>query len=848
MAPIFKRYKIVPDLPDTLKPLQTIAFNLWLTWNPEAIKLFIALDDDLWSKTKHNPVRMLGEVSQERLDEISQDEGFLMEMLRVSEQLEQYLNSIKSVNDSRHASIAYFSAEYGLNDTLPIYSGGLGILSGEHVKSASDLNLNFRGVGLLYQQGYFQQYLNQDGWQQDFYQTNDFHNMQVSEMKDKDGQNIEIELPLPGRKVVLKAWLIQVGRVSIYMLDSNIEKNNQYDRILTAQLYGGGKEMRLQQEMILGIGGVKLLEKLGIHVDVIHKNEGHSAFSAYEWAHTLMTKHGLSFQEAMEVTKKMSVFTTHTPVQAGHDDFSPDLIRRYFGDYVRELGISIDEFLAFGRINESNFGENFSMTVAAIKTSAYVNGVSKLHADVSKKMWKVLWRETPDEHIPIQAITNGIHIPSWISFEMNDLLERYLGNKWRERQDYLDAWDKVKNIPDPELWNVHEVRRRRLISIARQRLMTQLINRGASKLLVNESQEALNPDALTIGFARRFASYKRGYLIFEDMDRLLAILNNEKRPVQLIIAGKAHPQDQPGKELIKNIIHIISTYNLRKKIVFIEDYDINVARYMVQGVDIWLNTPLRPLEACGTSGMKAACNGVLNFSILDGWWDEAYDFKNGWAIGNRELYQDQAYQDEVESKALYTILENDIVPLFYTRSSDGLPREWIKMMKHSMCTISSNFNTNRMVKEYYYKFYKNAAQHYMTLSENNFKQARDYVDWRSRIRRSFYSLRIDAIGYDANRIYKIGEKMPISVDVWCGDNTPDDIKVDVYYGHMIGEDKLTDSGVANLSEVQKIADGKYRFSGDLVCEHTGNFGFKIRLTPFQPAIQDPYELGLIMWG
>ncbi len=398
-------------------------------------------------------------------------------------------------------------------------------------------------------------------------------------------------------------------------------------------------------------------------------NEGHSAFTPFERARVLMKKNGLAYDEAMELVRKSSVFTTHTNVQAAHDIFSPELLKNYFGNYLREFNISLNDFMASGRVHPDNHQENFSMTVAAVKNSAFVNGVSTLHAEVSKDMLKNLWPAVPLEHVPIQPITNGIHIPSWISFEMNDLFERYLGSKWREKQDYRDAWEKVQNIPDPELWNVHEIRRRRLIAFTRLRLQKQLIAKGASNLLVSESQEALNPVALTIGFARRFATYKRAYLIFKDAERLLKILNDSERPVQLVFAGKAHPQDQAGKELIKNIISFMSVGHLRKKIAFIEDYDINVARYLVSGVDIWLNTPLRPLEACGTSGMKAACNGVLNFSVLDGWWDEAYDLKNGWAIGNREVYTDKDYQDEVESKAIYSILEKDIIPLFYERGS-----------------------------------------------------------------------------------------------------------------------------------------------------------------------------------
>jgi starch phosphorylase len=842
------RFKVEPDLPDALKPLLAIANNLWLTWNPEAIKLFITMDGELWEKKQHNPIRMLGEISQEKLDELAADEGFLSEVQQVHEQMQQYLQMLHSINHEQEVSVAYFSAEYGLSDTLPIYSGGLGILSGDHVKAASDLNLNFRGVGLLYQLGYFQQYLNMDGWQQDFYQVNDFHNLQVQEVKTDDGLAMEIELDFPGRTVAVKVWEIKVGRVSIYMLDSNLEKNSESDRRLTAQLYGGNPEMRLQQEIILGIGGVKMLDQLGIQATVVHMNEGHSAFTPFERVRLLMKKSGLDFQEAIELVRQSSVFTTHTNVQAAHDVFSAELMKIYFSDYAKALSIPWHDFLAFGRANPDNHQESFSMTVAAVKNAAFVNGVSMLHARVSRDMLKNLWPGVPLEHVSIQAITNGIHIPSWISFEMNDLFDRYLGNKWREKQDYRDAWEKVLNIPDPELWNVHEIRRRRLIAFARQRMQAQLIAKGASKLLVNESQEALNPVALTIGFARRFATYKRAYLIFKDKDRLLKILNNAERPVQLIMAGKAHPQDQAGKELIKNIIAFRADEHLRKKIAFIEDYDINVARYLVSGVDIWLNTPQRPFEACGTSGMKAACNGVLNFSVLDGWWDEAYDLKNGWAIGNREKYSDKEYQDEVESKAIYSILEKDIIPLFYERGSDGLPREWIRMMKHSLLSIASRYNTHRMVKEYFYKFYKNAAENHARLSADGFAADRELVKWKSRMRSEFASIRIENIHADTSRTYKSHEEFPLQAELFLGKLDPADVRVEVYYGNLVGEDVLRDSALAPLAEVVALGDGRFRFSGVIRCSRTGSFGFKLRVTPHHALMVDPYELGMVLWS
>lgn len=844
----FKTFKVIPDVPEKLKGLYDIAYNVWLTWNPDAIKLFLRMDEELWNETQHNPVKMLGEIRQERLEELANDEGYILEVARVKQKLQAYIESVKLItcDKEKECNIAYFSLEYGLTEAVPIYSGGLGVLSGDHIKSASDIGLNLTGIGLLYQSGYFQQYLNQDGWQQDFYKLNDFHNMQVAEVKE-DGHAVEIDVDLPGRKVYLKIWKLAVGRVIIYFMDSNIDKNSEFDRKLTAQLYGGDREMRLQQEIILGIGGARLLDRLGIEVDVTHMNEGHSSFAVFERARLLMVKHNLSFIEAMEITRKTGVFTTHTPVPAGNDEFHPELIRRYFRSYAGQLGLSIEEFLGFGRINPHQHSENFSMPVLAIKYSAYVNGVSQLHAEVSKGMWVALWPEVPQEHIPIKGITNGVHLGTWTSFEMFELLRRYLGDQWLEKQDQKEMWEKIHNIPAPELWRVHTVRRRRLVYFIRNRLKKQLTAKGAPARAIDEAQEALNPEALTIGFARRFATYKRGDLIFRDLPRLLNILNNTKRPVQIIMAGKAHPQDHAGKEIIKNIIHLINTHNLIKKIVFVEDYDMNVARYLVQGVDVWLNNPLRPHEASGTSGMKAVANGVLNLSVLDGWWDEAYNHSNGWAIGNGESYNDRTYQDEVESKDIYSILENVIVPMFYDRDEDDLPREWIRMMKNSYCTTVPYFNTHRMVKEYCERFYREAGQNYATLSKDKFKNARQLVKWKQQVKKEFYQIKVDAIHFDETKTYKIMEEAEIQVDVFLGNLKPGDVSVDIYYGNTMQDDQFERSTIEHLADVNDLGDEKFRFSGRLHCSESGNMGLCVRITPYHELMIDPYEMNMVIW-
>jgi len=847
-----KTFKVLPDVPENLSGLYDIAYNIQLYWNPDAIKLFIRLDDKLWQNTRHNPVKMLGEISQDRLDYLATDEGYVLEVKRVQKNLNDYVNHVHHISKDKQPCIGYFSLEYGLTEALPIYSGGLGVLAGDHIKSSSDLGINLTGIGLLYQLGYFRQYLNRDGWQQDFYDTNDFYNMPIKEELDDEGNAVEVSVSLPDRMVFLKVWKLSVGRVSIYLMDSNIRKNNESDRKLTAQLYGGDREWRLKQEIILGIGGVRLLHKLGIHVDVVHMNEGHSSFAIFERTRLMMEKEGLSFDEALEVTRKTSLFTTHTPVPAGNDEFNPELIRRYFGNYCRELlGISIDQFLAFGRMTPTNNSENFSMPVLAIRHSSFVNGVSKLHGQVAQSMWQDLWDDVPSEHIPITSVTNGVHLASWLSFEMMELLRRYLGDNWQEKQDRIDSWENINKIPDPELWRVHSVRRRRLIYFIRERLKKQLTEKGASQQLINQSQEALDPETLTIGFARRFATYKRGSLLFRDLERLMKLLDHPTRPVQFLFAGKAHPQDHAGKEIIKDIIHTIDANNLIKQIVFIEDYDMNVARYMVQGVDVWLNNPLRPHEASGTSGMKASANGGLNLSVLDGWWDEAYDRSNGWAIGSGEVYNDHNYQDEVESKAIYSIIENDIVPMFYDSLPDGLPRDWIKMMKNAFISVTSFFNTHRMLKEYSQRFYIPAGQNYDTLSKDNFKNTRELIQWKNKMRTHFNSIQVGEICFDNNKnagtIYQIRDRIPISVDIAMGEPAPEDIKVDVYYGSVSEDHTLTDTHIENLGDVSKLEDGRYRFSGYLTCQKTGKMGYRLRITPHHPLTSSPYELNMVTW-
>jgi starch phosphorylase len=621
-----------------MQPLHELAYNLRWTWNHDSIDLFRRLDPDLWETTGHNPVAMLGEISQHQLEDLAQDEGFLLQLERVSEQLKDFMAAPtwygKQYGAGSGLTVAYFSAEYGINECMPIYSGGLGILAGCTLKAAAELGLPFVGVGLMYQVGYFRQVLDVGGWQGELYPVNDFYRMPCRLVRREDGVPVTIRVGFPGRMVAAQIWEAQVGRVRLYLLDTNVEENSPEDRTITSELYGGDVETRIQQEIVLGIGGVQALHELDIHPAVYHMNEGHSAFMALERARRCMESRNVPFEVALEATRAGNLFTTHTPVPAGIDLFSPELMDKYFGGYYPSLGISRKDFLALGRENPNDKAEPFSMAVLAFRAAASANGVSRLHGEVSRKMWQLLWPGVPEDEIPISHVTNGIHPRSWISAELAELFDRYLGRRWVEDPADQTVWERIDRIPAEELWRTHERRRERLVAFARRRLRQQLVRRQATMAEIERAEEVLNPGVLTIGFARRFATYKRADLLLHDPERLARIVSNEERPVQIIFSGKAHPKDTPGKELIRQLIQLIKEEEeFRRHIVFIDDYDMAVCRYMVQGVDLWLNTPRRLYEASGTSGMKASLNGALNMSILDGWWDEAYQPGIGWAIG-----------------------------------------------------------------------------------------------------------------------------------------------------------------------------------------------------------------------
>jgi starch phosphorylase len=845
---------VVANLPQSIRRLQELAYNLRWTWDRDSIDLFQRLDRDGWHTSYHNPVRMLGSISQEHLQAAVEDPAFIAHYQRVCTAFDAYMKA-DDTWFSRHYGklkrkplIAYFSTEFGITESLQNYSGGLGVLSGDHLKSASDLGIPLIGAGLLYQEGYFRQYLNADGYQQERYPINDYANLPLTLMRDASGNPVRISVPLPGRELYAVIYRVQVGRVPLYLLDANIPENaREEDRSLTDRLYGGDRRTRIRQEILMGLGGIRFFKAMGIKPDVFHMNEGHSAFLALERIRDLMHDKGLNFQQAREIAAASNVFTTHTPVPAGLEQFEFDLMDEHFTDYMRSLSLNRDQFLDLGRENVGG-KEVFSLPVLALKLSAAANGVAQLHGVVSRKMWQSMYPAVPEHEVPIQAITNGIHVQSWISGDMSQLLDRYIDPAWRQDESDKEIWERIDTIPDGEFWRVHERRRSELIRFARKRLVAQLTARGASRPELIVAEEILNPDALTIGFARRFATYKRATLIMRDMERLKRIINDVDRPVQFVFAGKAHPHDSGGKELIRQIAQMARHPELRRSIVFIEDYDMNVARYLIQGVDVWLNTPRRPKEASGTSGMKVIYNGGLNFSILDGWWDEAYDHEVGWAIGNGEEYpEDQAeVQDRLESEALYNILEQDIVPLFYNRGRDGLPREWIAKVKNSIRKLGPFFTTHRMVQQYTDMYYMPNFARMVDLTTPDLKKGLEYAAWRMQLEQLWSQVQVRQVQL-ANAEVQVGKKVEVTATVHLGQLKPEDVRVQVYYGVLNTRGEI-DAGEAADMKPMNGGDGVYTFATQLAYSNSGERGISVRVLPHHPSLPTSFQSGIIRWA
>lgn len=852
MQPI-RTVEVVPSLPPELESLRTLAYNLRWSWDYETVTLFNRLDRELWESTGHNPVLMLGTIKQETLDEAAKDEAFLAQLERIDQRNERYLRAEgtwykRQQRRSNKELIAYFSAEYGITEALPIYSGGLGILSGDHVKAASDLGLPFVAVGIAYQQGYFRQYLNPDGWQQERYPINDFYNMSMQLVRKENGEPLIITCDLPERAVNIQVWKAQVGRVPLYLMDTNIPQRRSEDEDITDALYHADPNVRIKQEIILGIGGVRVLQALGIEPTVFHMNEGHSAFLALERIATIMREHKLSFFEAKEVASAGNLFTTHTAVPAGIDKFSAELVEKYFGDYYRSVGISKHDFFALGRSNPSDESELFSMANLAIKLSAKTNAVSRLHGEVSRKLFQSNWKGVPEDEVPITYVTNGIHAPSWISADMAELFERYLGPRWADDSGDPTIWKRVEDIPDEEIWRLRWRRRDRLVDFCRKRVRRQLEKKGAMPSELKEAAEILSPEALTIGFARRVATYKRLTLVMRDVKRLAALLGNKERPIQILVAGKAHPEDTPAKELIRLVIQNVKKEGLQARFVYIEDYDMEVARRLVQGVDVWLNTPRRFLEACGTSGMKVVFNGGINCSILDGWWDEAYNPSCGFAIGRGEVYNELAYQDEVESNTIYDLLEKEIAPLFYDRDKDNIPRGWIALMKSAMIGICPQFNIHRMVREYSQRCYFPASSRFAEFTANGAEKAREIATWKHTVNNEWKQVRIEYVDTELPEKVRVGDDLKVRAYVQLGALAANDLSVQIYHGPIDAWGNIVEGEVVQMSQSGTAPNGAAIFSGAIRYFRSGRHGFTVRVCPHHDDMSSPFETGLIQWA
>jgi starch phosphorylase len=846
-------FSVVPHLPESLERLRELAWNVRFSWDPATCEVFRMMDPDLWDAAGQNPVLFLGRISQARLEECAQDDAILANLHRVWNDYAKYRGSHTTwFSKSRAAGtgvrIGYFSAEFGLAACLPLYSGGLGVLAGDHLKSASDLGLPLVGVGLLYQRGYFQQYLTNDGWQHENYPVNDFHNLPLRPARDAHDQEIVLHLPLDGHTLHVKVWRAEVGRATLVLLDTNILQNRAEHRPITFDLYGGDTDMRLLQEFVLGVGGLRALFALGMEPDLCHMNEGHSAFLALERIRILMERDKLGFREAREASASSCVFTTHTPVPASIDLFSKEQINRLFADWRKTFGITEEELMDLGRERPGDAKLPFNMAIFALRNADLANGVSRLHGRVSRKMWSYLWPGLPEQEVPIDSVTNGVHTQTWISREMRELFDRYLGPRWSRDPDVPSLWDGVEKIPAEVLWRTHEVQRQRLVSYVRARLRKQLESTNATAVEIAGVNDVLDAGALTIGFARRFAPYKRGTLFLRDMDRLRTIVSDPRRPVQFIIAGKAHPRDDAGKRLIQDIVKFSRDERVRGRIVFVEDYEMDVAAHLVQGVDVWLNNPRRPLEASGTSGMKACANGAMHMSVLDGWWDEAAAEHLGWSIGAGEEYIDPELQDQIESGAVYDLLEHEVIPLFYDRGRDGIPRGWVRMMKEAIKGIAPRFNTNRMVAEYAQRCYFPAIERSRRLKADGYRGIRELAAWKARASERWRDVSILEIEAPELSERAVGQTVPVRVRVGLGGLASTDVTVQLYHGEVDAQGEIVDAEAIAMTPEGDGGDGAWWFTGDVPCRRTGHRGYAVRVLPQHPDLPHAYLPGLIRWN
>ncbi|MBX3095460.1 MAG: alpha-glucan family phosphorylase [Fimbriimonadaceae bacterium] len=844
-------FEVVRELPTSLQGLRTLAYNFRWTWHPETRALFHDIDRDLWEAVEHNPVELISQLTPQALKRLETDELFIARLENCLRDLHDYLGSetwyqrtFPDAGDK--VRIAYFCAEFGLNECLPIYSGGLGLLAGDHLKAASDLGIPLVGVGLLYARGYFRQFLTHDGWQQEHYPGYDFYRMPLSLVRGEDDAPLRISVEFPDQSVTCQVWKAIVGRLELFLLDSNLLENAARDQGITDTLYGGDEEMRIRQEMVLGIGGFKALTAMGKSPTVCHMNEGHAAFLSLERIRHFIEETGTDFRTARQAVVAGNVFTTHTPVPAGFDIFARPLLERYLSRVVQELDMPIDRLMEMGRIRSADTDEPFNMAVLAMENANYVNGVSKLHAEVSRGMFQDRHPDYPVDEVPIEAITNGVHMMSWISDRMVHLLDRHIGQSWRDDPTNPEVWAAVADIPDQDLWDMRENARGDFVRFARRHMRRIQERNNAAPADQTVVNQVLDPRILTIGFARRFATYKRASLLFRDPDRLRRLLHHTDRPMQFVFAGKSHPRDEGGKRLIQEIVQFSQAEGARSRIVFLEDYDINVARNMVQGVDLWLNNPRRPMEASGTSGMKVVANGGLNCSVLDGWWAEGFDRTWGWAIGQGRTNADENRQDEIDSQSLYYLLENEIGPVFYHRLDGGVPKRWIEMMRASMRNLTPRFSTNRMVREYTTRFYVPSGLAYSDRVANKQAKAKELLEWRDSLEQAWPQVQILSVTDDVDKKNVVGSDFNVTAMIRLGTLRPEQVRAQVLVGHVGMNRELDHLQVFDLTFVQSEGED-HIFRGVVPCDQPGLRGYRVRVVPGDTELKIPAELPLCTW-
>ena len=845
-------FQVHPSIPEPLAFLEILSRNLWWSWQHDAIELFRRIDPKLWGFTERNPVAFLSRVSQARYEELAGDKRYLARLSQVKERFE----SIRRLSPETPQSplqeipgtIAYFSMEFGIHESLPLYAGGLGILAGDHLKAASDMGLPLVAVGLLYRQGYFFQFLNEDGMQQEAYPEQNLYRLPVETAKDLSGNDLYVSVTGPEGEISAVVWRIMVGCIPLYLLDTNLSENSSASRDITRMLYYGDQKIRLSQELLLGIGGMRALNAMGLEPSVIHMNEGHSAFAGLERLSQTMSTHSVDMKTALEIVPRSTVFTTHTPVAAGYDEFPPDLVKPCLMPYQEKLGITVEEIMSLGQLEGAGSQSPLSMFVIGVRLSQYCNGVSELHGDVARRMWAHAWPKRSHGEAPITHVTNGVHVPTWISYEFALLFERYLGQEWSNNPWNTEILNRIDEIYEEELWRAHEMNRARLIRTCREMMKRQYERRNAPRAIIEDVETVLDQDALTIGFARRFASYKRSCLILKDPERLKALISDKDKPVQFVLAGKAHPKDQEGKDLIQRLIRFARDQDIRHRFIFLENYDPHIARHLVQGADIWLNTPRRPMEACGTSGMKAALNGVLNVSVLDGWWCEGYSEDTGWRISNGEEYADPEYQDMVESQAIYNVLENDVIPLFYHRKNRGaVPSDWIRMMKASMKMAVYHFSSHKMVAEYGKRFYLPAANRFKSLIQKETGEAIALSVQRERLRTHWHHIRITQPVMEKTDHLRVGDTVRMTTEVYLGKLSPEEVKVELYFGTLKSLEKIVSSQRLQMTMKENRENGNYLYACNLECTTSGSYGFTARIAP-QGDDWIRHTPGLLTWA